>query len=77
MDAATLASLYQDVRQTLEFICATLVTEDYMLQVVSDVSPTRRHLADVSWFFETFLLKPYLPGYQPINPQYEYLFNSY
>ena len=77
MDTATLASLYQEVRQTSERICKTLVTEDYMLQAMPDVSPTRWHLAHVSWFFETFLLKPYLPGYQPLNPQYEYLFNSY
>ena len=44
---------------------------------MTDVSPTRWHLAHVSWFFETFILKPHLPGYEPLNPQYAYLFNSY
>src|SRR5258708_165185 len=42
-----------------------------------DVSPTKWHLAHVSWFFETFLLKPAVPGYHSLHPQYAYLFNSY
>jgi ergothioneine biosynthesis protein EgtB len=42
-----------------------------------DVSPTKWHLAHVSWFFETFLLTPFLPGYTSPNPLYNYLFNSY
>jgi ergothioneine biosynthesis protein EgtB len=42
-----------------------------------DVSPTKWHLAHVTWFFETFLLSPELPGYQPFDPAYGYLFNSY
>lgn len=42
-----------------------------------DVSPTKWHLAHVTWFFETFLLAPYLPGYEPFDPAFGYLFNSY
>src|SRR5258708_31270259 len=42
-----------------------------------DVSPTKWHLAHVSWFFETFLLFPAVPDYQSLHPQYAYLFNSY
>jgi len=42
-----------------------------------DVSPTKWHLAHVSWFFETFLLAPHLAGYEPIDPTYAFLFNSY
>lgn len=42
-----------------------------------NVSPTKWHLAHVSWFFETFLLDPFLPGYEPIDDTYAYLFNSY
>jgi ergothioneine biosynthesis protein EgtB len=42
-----------------------------------DVSPTKWHRAHTSWFFETFLLLPFLPGYREFDPQYGFLFNSY
>jgi formylglycine-generating enzyme required for sulfatase activity len=42
-----------------------------------EMSPTKWHLAHTSWFFETFVIKPTLAHYQPLNPQYAYLFNSY
>ncbi len=42
-----------------------------------DVSPTKWHLAHTTWFFETFILKKWLTGYQPAVPQYAFLFNSY
>jgi ergothioneine biosynthesis protein EgtB len=48
-----------------------------MLQTAVETSPPRWHLAHVSWFFETFLLRPYLPGYRTFHPRFEYLFNSY
>ena len=42
-----------------------------------DVSPTKWHLAHTTWFFETFVLKKWIPRYHPEVPQYAYLFNSY
>jgi hypothetical protein len=42
-----------------------------------DVSPTKWHLAHVTWFWETFLLSPAKPDYKSLHPQYAYLFNSY
>jgi hypothetical protein len=39
---------------------------------MEDVSPTKWHLSLVSWFFETFILKPYLGGYKPIEARYEH-----
>ena len=42
-----------------------------------DVSPTKWHRAHVTWFFETFLLKPHLDGYREHHPAFGYLFNSY
>jgi ergothioneine biosynthesis protein EgtB len=42
-----------------------------------DASPAKWHLAHTSWFFETFVLKPFCPGYQEPDPAYAYLFNSY
>lgn len=68
---------FRQVRATSEAICAPLQTEDYVIQSMPDVSPPKWHLAHVSWFFEVFLLKPYLPGYKPLDPAYDYLFNSY
>jgi ergothioneine biosynthesis protein EgtB len=68
---------YQQVRQSTETLCAPLAIEDYVIQSMPDCSPTKWHLAHVSWFFETFLLKPFASDYQSPNPDYAYLFNSY
>lgn len=65
------------VRQQSENICRPLAIEDYCIQPMVDASPPKWHLAHTSWFFETFLLKPFVSGYQPFHRQYEYLFNSY
>jgi ergothioneine biosynthesis protein EgtB len=42
-----------------------------------DASPAKWHLAHVSWFFETFVLRPHRPGYRPFGAGFEQLFNSY
>ena len=42
-----------------------------------DVSPTKWHRAHITWFFETFLLMPHLPGYAEFDPEFQFLFNSY
>ena len=68
---------YQQVRARSETICAPLQIEDYVIQSMPEVSPPKWHLAHVSWFFETFLLKAYLDDYQTPDPLYDYLFNSY
>lgn len=65
------------VRRTTERICEPLETEDYVPQPVVDVSPPKWHLAHSTWFFETFILQPYLPGYRPFHTAYSHLFNSY
>ncbi len=65
------------VRRASESLCAPLETEDYMVQSMADVSPPRWHLAHVSWFFEAFILAPYLKDYQTPDPAYDFLFNSY
>ena len=68
---------YQTVRRFSEYLCAPLATEDYVIQSMPDVSPTKWHLAHTSWFFETFVLAPHRPGYNALDPTYTYLFNSY
>lgn len=72
-----LRSNYQRVRKASELICEPLFVEDYVVQTMPDVSPPKWHLAHVSWFFETFLLKPYLDDYREFHPEYARLFNSY
>ncbi len=72
-----LLAQYQAVRAQSEAICAPLEPEDYVVQSQADCSPAKWHLAHTSWFFETFLLKPYQSDYQSPHPQYDYLFNSY
>lgn len=68
---------YETVRDFSLQLCQPLATEDYVIQTMPDVSPTKWHLAHTSWFFETFVLKAFAAGYKPLDPQYEYLFNSY
>ena len=72
-----LAERYITVRKRTEQICSPLQTEDYVVQPVVDVSPPKWHIGHVTWFFETFILKPYFDGYQEYNPDYNYVFNSY
>ncbi len=68
---------YKLVREFSEKLCQTLQTEDYVIQSMPDVSPTRWHLAHTSWFFETFVLKEASKPYTELDPVYNYLFNSY
>jgi ergothioneine biosynthesis protein EgtB len=77
IDRSALLARYHDVRRTTERLCRPLGPEDHVVQAMPDVSPTKWHLAHVSWFFETFLLAPNLPRYAPLNPAYRVLFNSY
>ncbi len=72
-----LVEYYNRVRQDSLNICEPLEVEDYNIQTMPDVSPPKWHLAHTSWFFETFLLKPYFTNYPIFNSKFEYLFNSY
>ena len=65
------------VRKRSEAICKPLLTEDYSVQPVVFVSPPKWHLAHTTWFFEQFVLVPYLQDYQVFDEDYAYLFNSY
>lgn len=72
-----IAEKFKYVRGVSEWQCEPLLIEDYGLQAIPETSPAKWHLAHTTWFFETFILKPHLKNYKPLNPQYEYLFNSY
>lgn len=64
-------------RAQTEALIAPLPREDLLVQTMDDVSPARWHIAHTTWFFETFLLLPFLPNYRPFRKGFEYLFNSY
>lgn len=72
-----LISKYKLVRNHTEDICRPLHPEDYVPQPVPFISPPKWHLAHSSWFFETFILVPYLPEYEIFHSDFSFLFNSY
>ena len=72
-----LLTRFHQIRDFTNSLCADLEPEDCVVQSMPDVSPTKWHLAHTTWFFETFILKKFSPGYRPEIPQYAYLFNSY
>lgn len=73
----SLIDRYRKVRDFSARLCRNLQPEDYVVQSMPDVSPTKWHLAHTSWFFETFVVKVWMPRYRSEVPQYAYLFNSY
>ncbi len=77
MTPEILKEQYSAVRKHSEKICAPLETEDYVPQPVPFVSPPKWHLAHSTWFFETFILKPFKEGYQVFSDDFSFLFNSY
>ena len=68
--------LFETRRLSLE-LAGPLSAEDMTVQPMDDASPTKWHLAHVTWFFETFILAKHLPGYQAFDPAFNYCFNSY
>jgi ergothioneine biosynthesis protein EgtB len=75
--AAGLAEEFQRIRNATEALTRPLSPEDCVIQPMPDASPTKWHLAHTTWFWETFLLCPRAPGFQPFHPKFAYLFNSY
>jgi ergothioneine biosynthesis protein EgtB len=67
---------YGAVRRHTEQLAAPLSPEDQTVQTMPDVSPTKWHRAHTTWFFETFVLGDDVV-YNPHDPSYGYLFNSY
>ncbi|MBT8082514.1 MAG: ergothioneine biosynthesis protein EgtB [Gammaproteobacteria bacterium] len=73
----SLQARYARVRgETLRLI-EGLHPEDTVVQSMPDVSPTKWHLAHVTWFFERFVLEPADSSYRRYDDAYHYLFNSY
>jgi ergothioneine biosynthesis protein EgtB len=68
---------YAGIRGATVALTAPLSAEDCAIQSMPDASPAKWHLAHTTWFFETFVLQPCVPGYRVFDPAYGYLFNSY
>ena len=77
LTGAALADRFREVREYTERLVEPLSAEDCVVQPMPDASPAKWHLAHTTWFFEAFLLKPYLSKYEVFHPQYGFLFNSY
>jgi ergothioneine biosynthesis protein EgtB len=75
--AAGMLERYRTIRQASLDLSRTLEPEDMVVQSMPDVSPTKWHLAHVTWFFETFVLKERVPDYPEFHEQFGFLFNSY
>ena len=75
--AKALLARFHEVRNFSAKLADNLAPEDCVVQSMPEVSPTKWHLAHTTWFFETFILKKWVPGYRDAVPEYAYLFNSY
>jgi ergothioneine biosynthesis protein EgtB len=71
------AQRFQQVRKQTEALVQPLSAEDCQLQSMPDTSPAKWHLAHLTWFFETFVLEKFEPGFKPFNASFRVLFNSY
>ena len=68
---------YCAVRARTLALAAPLSAEDCALQSMPDASPVKWHLAHTTWFFETFVVAPRDRFYEPFDPAFKVLFNSY
>ena len=72
--------IFHQLMETREYslgLASPLSAEDMVVQPMDDASPTKWHLAHVTWFFETFLLSKFLPDYKIFDESFNFCFNSY
>lgn len=75
--SSALLDRFREVRNYSVGLADGLSDADTTAQSMADASPTKWHLAHISWFFETFLLRDHVAGYRLFDEAYPYLFNSY
>ena len=71
------AERFRTVRLRTLSLCKPLTPEDMMVQSCAEASPAKWHLAHTAWFFESFILREFLPDYKLFNEDFPWLFNSY
>ena len=74
---SSITDRYRAVRAETLARVAGLSAEDCQAQSMPDASPAKWHLAHTTWFFETFVLERFEPRFQPFDPAFRVLFNSY
>jgi ergothioneine biosynthesis protein EgtB len=73
----SISAKFHTVRSATRSLAAGLSAEDQMLQSCAEASPVKWHQAHTTWFFETFVLRPFLKDYKPFREEFRWLFNSY
>ncbi len=76
-DRKHLIEKFKAIRAHSEALVRPLQPEDCVVQSMADVSPTKWHLAHVTWFYERVILQQFVKDYHPFNESYYYIFNSY
>jgi ergothioneine biosynthesis protein EgtB len=74
---AAILNRFNQVRRSTIALCEPLSAEDMMVQSCPEASPAKWHIAHTTWFFESFVLREFLPGYRLFNENFVWLFNSY
>src|SRR6202789_19909 len=74
---AAILNRLTDVRRSTAALGEPLPPEDMMVQSCPEASPAKWHVAHTTWFFESFVLREYLPGYRLFHKDFPWLFNSY
>ena len=74
---ADLKGRFFTTRKLTADLAAPLSDADATVQSMPDASPTKWHLAHVTWFLETFILRDHVAGYRAFDDSFAYLFNSY
>jgi ergothioneine biosynthesis protein EgtB len=77
MQEATIRLRYEAVRSATGALAARVSVEDQMVQSCPEASPMKWHQAHTTWFFETFVLRPFFKKYKPFREEFRWLFNSY